>query len=147
MKRLRIKAYHTEQKRMFFVNGIVGLIDGQLQVITKEATFSADKAEILLGSGRKDGSNQEIFDQDIVGYTLEEKGKKPELIIGWIQFEDGCFKLCYEREVYKAEAFVKFEMIKLYKWDAKECKVVGDRFKDGQLLAKKKPEPEQETEK
>ena len=140
MAAIKLKAYHREQRKIFYVTGFMG-IGNEMKVFTPEGSTPGKDVDLLLCSLRKDQSGMDIYDQDIVSYILKEQGKKGSgrIVIGWIDFKDGAFIFSYDEPIKDAEdKIVNFEMRTYRDWDSTKMKVLGNKSKDGSLLQQMK---------
>lgn len=132
---LRLRAYHLDQKRVFQLTGVYGL-DGEAMVQTNETTIAARQVVFILPSGKYDKNRIEIYDQDIITYIVQDKKKGQDILIGWIEFEDGCFKFCYYEKKEDKEKGVEFITRKLLQWDSSKTKILGTKFINPELISK-----------
>ncbi len=134
--KVKLKAYHRIQKRVTFVTGFMG-VGNEMKVFTSEGSMPGKDVDLLLCSLRKDQSETEIYDQDVVSYILEEQNKEKtqRIVIGWVEFTDGCFLFCYEELIKDADnKVINAEMKKLKEWDCTKMKVLGNKSTHGNLL-------------
>lgn len=131
MKDIRMKAFHRGIRQIFNVTGFMGYGD-QAKVYADITSFKRDIAEIMLFTGKIDMNDEPVYEDFIVSYQI---GKK-ELVVGFIEFEDACFKLKYEVRIRseKKGGEDRFETRELLKWDSKKIKVLGNKYQNGVML-------------
>jgi len=139
MAKIKLKAYHRDQRRIMYVTGFMG-VGNDMKVFTPEGSMPGKDVDLLLCSLRKDQNGAEIYDQDIVSYILTGKDKKQQkIVIGWIDFKDGCFMFTHEELIKDSEGkTVNAKAIELREWDASKMKVLGNKSTHGVLLQQMK---------